>query len=225
MLLLFLLANLHYIDQPHIQIPSHGTFDIQLRFGPQGEILGFFDIGVWDRFAIGISYGAANLIGAGDPKFYEVPGVQVKVKAIQGYVMPDLVFGFDNQGLGGYDGARYAIMSKGFYTQIGTTFGLSGVELVPSIGANYSFEAENHFDMFSGLEARFGSSSALLFDFSPNFNDNTDQNKGYLNASLKFIFYEELFFECALRDILDNSPETLNLGLNRMVRIGYEQSF
>jgi len=224
MILILLIFNLYYVDQPYLSTPGHGEFDIQLRFGPGGEMLGFFNIDVWDRFGFGISYGASNLIGAGNPDFYELPGVQVKIVAIeQGFVVPQVLFGFDNQGYGGYDSTRYVIMSKGLYCQIGKTFFGPNIEFVPSFGINYCFEEDNRFDMFFGMKTQFGTSTALMIDYSPNLKDDLDQDKGYLNISLRFIFYEELFFEFALRDLLDNSPDDLQL--NRMIRFGYKQSF
>jgi hypothetical protein len=223
-LILFLInLNLYYVDQPYLTFLDHGKFDIQLRFGPGGEILGFFNLGIWDRFGFGISYGASNLIGAGDPEFYEIPGVQVKILALEDHIAPQVLFGYDNQGYGSYNGTRYDIMSKGLYCLIGKRFTYPNVEFVPSLGFNYCLEDNNRFDLFVGFECLFGSSSALIFDYSPNLNDDTDQNKGYFNLGLKFILYEEIFFEIALRDLLDNSA--YDQQLNRMIRLGYEQSF
>ena len=224
MLLLLLMSGLYYIDQPYLGTPYHGEFGIELRFGPGGEILGYFDVGVWDRVQFGVSYGASNLIGAGDPQFYDIPGVQLRVVAIeQGYVMPHVILGFDNQGYGSYDDVRYDIMSKGLYCQIGRIFSAPGFECVPSMGFNYCLEAEGRFDMFFGVKAFFGTNAAFAVDYSPNLDDDRDQNKGYLNTSLQFIFYEELFFEFAVRDLLDNSLDSLQF--NRMIRMGLSQVF
>ncbi len=224
MALLLFVCNLYYIDQPYIDVPDHAEFNIQLRFGPAGELLGFFNLGVWDRFGFGISYGASNLIGVGDPDFYEIPGVQVRIVAIeQGSIVPEVLLGFDNQGYGDYDGTRYAIMSKGLYCQIGKTFAYPSIEIVPSFGLNYSFEGDKRLDLFCGLMTQFGSSSALMIDYSPNLDDDNDRNQGYFNISLKFLFYEELFFEFALRDLLDNSLDDMQF--NRMIRLGYQQIF
>lgn len=223
-LVFYLLSSLYYVDQPYPSVPAHAEFDVELRFGPQGEILGFFQIGIWDRFDVGISYGASNFIGAGDPEFYEIPGVQVRIVAIEEVLfLPSFLLGFDSQGYGGYDGARYDIMSKGIYGQVSKSYASSLIEVVPSIGVNYSFEGDHRFDMFAGIKAQFGTSSALMVDYSPNFNDERDQDNGYLNVSLMFIFYEESFFEFALRDLLDNSGNDLQF--NRMIRIGYVQYF
>jgi hypothetical protein len=225
MVLLLVLMNLYYIDQPYLSDPQHGEFKIQLRFGPEGEIMTYCNVGLWDRVCFGVSYGAANLIGAGDPEFYEIPGVQLRFVAVpQGYVVPRVILGFDNQGLGGYDSGdgRYDIPSKGLYVQFGKSFAYPEFEFIPSIGVNYCFEGDNHLDLFAGMDMIIGSSVALLFEYTPNFDDERDQDKGYLNIGLRFIFHDELFFEVALRDLLDNSD---GLQLNRMIKLGYAQTF
>ncbi|UCG91897.1 MAG: hypothetical protein JSV97_12670 [candidate division WOR-3 bacterium] len=224
MVVLLFLCSLYFIDQPSSHVPGHAVYDVKLRLGPEGAVLGFFHVGIWDRLSLGVSYGASNLIGAGDPEFYTKPGIQIRILAIEeGFVYPSLIFGFDNQGYGPYDEGRYEIMSKGLYCQTGKTFGTPGIEFMPSIGFNYSFEENGRFDMFLGVMTQFGTSAALLIDYSPNFNDNLDQNRGYMNLALKLIFYEELFFEFALRDLLDNSVGEQQL--NRLIKIGYEQVF
>lgn len=214
---------MYLIDQPDIEFLNHGNYSVQLRFGPLGEIIGYAHIGLWDRFSFGLSYGASNLIGAGDPEFYRQPGVQARVLLLeQSLTAPAIVFGFDNQGYGEYDSSRYDIMSKGLYCQIGEIFDYPGLKIVPSMGINYSFEQNGRLDMFGGILFEIGSTQFII-DYSPNFKDNRDQNKGYLNTGIKFIFYEQLFFEFALRDLLDNSDKDQQL--NRMIKIGYQASF
>jgi len=43
-----------------------------------------------------------------------------------------------------------------------------------------------------------------------------------MNTGIRFIFHDDLFFELALRDLLDNSG---GLQLNRMIKLGYTQLF
>ena len=141
----------------------------------------------------------------------------------QGFVYPMVQLGFDNQGYGDYNNDRYNIRSKGLYCQISKDFGMSGLEIVPSLGVNYCLEHDNGFDLYSGLSVQFGVFSALLVDYTPNFHDPLDENKGYLNVALRVLFYEEMFFEFALRDLLGNSPNDEQL--NRLIKLGFEQSF
>ena len=196
-------------------------FDLMQKAGM--DIVRVGDVGVWDRFQFGVSYGASNLIGAGDPQFYDIPGVQLRIVAIeQGYVMPHVILGFDNQGYGDYD-ERYDIRSKGLSCQINKTFSVPNLVIHPSLGVNYCFESDGGVDIFGGIEFDFGAMSALLIDYTPNFNDPVDEDKGYLNVGLRLIFYGEMFFEFSLRDLLGNSPNDEQL--NRMIKMGFEQAF
>lgn len=222
MFLTLLIFSMYMIDQPDIYFLKHGNYSLQMRFGPGGEIIGYAHIGLWDRFSFGLSYGASNLIGAGNPEFYKEPGIQARILLIeQSFMVPGVIIGFDNQGYGEYDSTRYDIMSKGLYCQIGEVFEYPGLEIVPNFGINYSFEENGRIDIFGGI--RFGvGSTYIIIDYSPNLYDNRDQNKGYLNTGIRFVFYEQLFFEFALRDLLDNSDR--NQQLNRMIKIGYQAS-
>jgi hypothetical protein len=225
MVLLLVLLNLYYIDQPYLSSPQHAEYKVQLRFGPKGEILGYFNVGLWDRMCFGASYGAGNLIGAGNCGFYEIPGVQLRFVAIpEGFVVPKVIVGFDNQGFGAYDTSenRYYIFSKGIYCQLGKDIIFPEFEFVPSLGVNYCFEGDNHLDLFAGISTIIGSSVALMFEYSPNLNDNQDNNKGYMNTGLRLIFHDELFFDFAIRDLLNNAD---SLQFNRMIKIGYAHLF
>jgi hypothetical protein len=211
------------IDQPDFEFLRHGDYALELRFGPLGEIIGYGSIGIFDRISLGLSYGASNLIGAGNPEFYKLPGIQARLLAIeQEFMLPSVIVGFDNQGYGKYDSSRYDIMSKGLYLLIGREFKYPGLSIRPEIGMNYSFESGGRIDIFTGVGFGIGS-TIIMVDYSPNLNDERDQNKGYLNTGVKFVFYEQLFFEFSLRDLLDNSNKEQQL--NRMIKIGYKASF
>ncbi|MCX7995164.1 MAG: hypothetical protein N3A65_05285 [candidate division WOR-3 bacterium] len=217
--------SMYYIDQPAIIVPTHGDYYIQLRFGPAGEIIGYGSVDLLDRISLGLSYGASNLIGAGNPGFYKLPGIQVRLLALEQMLwIPAVVCGFDNQGYGRYHDStsRYDIMSKGLFIQVGSSLEYPDLMIVPSIGVNYSFEQGGRIDIYSGVKFKIGSTEFML-DYSPNLGDEKDQNKGYLNTGIRLIFYNQLFFEFALRDLLDNSSE--NQQLNRMIKIGYQAAF
>ena len=223
MLILLLISSLYFVDQPYPLPPGHGVFNVELRFGPDGGVLCYFNVGIWDRFGLGLSYGASNLVGYGDPEFYEQPGVQIRVLAIEEDAFyPSLFFGFDNQGYGAYTD-RYNIRSKGLYAQLAKSLGFAKVTIVPSLGFNYCFESDNGVDIFSGFMAKFGNSGALLVDYALNLNDPDDQNKGYLNVGLRLLFYGEMFFEFSLRDLLGNNQGDQQF--NRCIKLGFEQSF
>jgi hypothetical protein len=225
MILIMFLANLYLVDQPDLYIPSHGVYGIQLRFGPTGEILANANLGLFNRLCLGLSWGASNLIGAGDPHFYRQPGIQARLMIIeQSLYMPTLILGFDNQGFGAYltEERRYMIMSKGIYLQVGKTIEYTGLSITPSLSMNYCFERDGRFDMFCGFKFQFGPSVQFIVEYSPNFNDDMDLNKGFFNLGLNYIFFEDVFFQFALRDLLENNE---GMQLNRMIKFGFNQTF
>ncbi len=225
MIIMLCLFNMFLIDQPDIIVPDHGIYGIQLRFGPTGDVITYGTLGLFNRLSLGISYGASNLIGAGNPEFYHQPGVQIRVKAIEeAYLIPTVILGLDNQGYGSYDedGERYQIMSKGIYLQVGRQFEYPDFAIAPNLGLNYCFESDGRLDMFVGIKFSIKSSVQILFDYSPNISDELDQNKGYFNTALNLILHEDVFCQFALRDLLDNGHDQQ---MNRMVKFGFFQSF
>lgn len=223
MLLMLFVFNLFLIDQPDINVPDHGVYGLQFRFGPTGDVITYGTLGLFNRLSLGVSYGASNLIGSGNPDFYSQPGVQIRIKAIEeaGY-LPTLILGLDNQGYGTYDEGRYQIMSKGIYIQVGRNIEYPDIAFIPSLGMNYCFEADGRLDIFLGMKFNIKSSVEVIFDYSPNINDELDQNKGYLNTGLNLILHRDVFFQFALRDLLDNGHDQQ---LNRMIKFGFFQSF
>lgn len=224
MIMILFIANLYLVDQPDLYVPAHGIYGMQLRFGPTGEILANANLGLFNRLCLGLSYGASNLIGAGDPEFYGQPGIQARFMALEpSALLPTVIVGFDNQGFGQYTtDDRYFIMSKGLYFQFGKAFEYPGLSITPNAGLNYCFETGGRVDIFSGIKFQFGASAQFIVEYSPNFSALGDENKGYLNIGFNYIFYEDVFFQFALRDLLENNEGNQ---LNRMIKFGFNQSF
>jgi len=217
-------CKLGLIDQPVTQILNHGEYEVVLRFGPSGGVLGFFSVGVVDRFTFGLSTGAANLIGAEDPEIYPHPGIQIKGQILPGGIyLPEWTFGFDNQGFGDYDESRYLIKSKGFYSAVGKNFEFGGGEYYLNGGINYSLENEdkNALDIFLGQKLTLFDQVALLTDYDPGFNDPRCETGGYFNGALRVHLAESVIFEFALRDIFGHGREEQN----RIIKLTYQESF
>lgn len=223
MLLMLFVFNLFLIDQPDIIIPDHGVYGLQFRFGPTGDVITYGTLGLFNRLSLGVSYGASNMINSGNPDFYSQPGVQIRIKAIEenGY-LPTLIFGLDNQGYGAYNNGRYQIMSKGIYFQVGKNIEYPDIAFIPNFGMNYCFESDGRLDIFFGIKFSIKSSVEVIFDYSSNIDDELDQNKGYFNTGLNLILHHDVFFQFALRDLLDNGHDQQ---LNRMIKFGFSQSF
>ncbi len=225
-LLSFLLnqSALYLIDLPNSRVLGHGEYEIALRFGPDGGVLGYFQVGVIDRFAFGLSTGAANLIGAKNPDFYPHPGIQIKAQILTGgLALPEWAIGFDNQGFGEYENHRYLIKSRGFYSTLGKGFEFEGGEFYINGGINFSLEREDKssLDIFLGSALSIIDFAALKVDYDPALNDPISKESGYLNLGLQINLAESVAFEFALRDILGSGEEELN----RIIKLSYRASF
>lgn len=224
-MIFLLLANLYLVDQPNLAVPKHGIYGFQLRIGPAGEVITNAHLGLFNRLCLGLSWGASNMLGAGDPRFYRQPGIQARFMIIdQSVYMPTMLIGFDNQGFEGYstEERRYTIRSKGVYYQLGKAFNYTGLSITPSLGMNYCLERDAGFDLFCGFLFQFGSSVQFIVEYSPNFNDTDDLNKGFMNIGLNYIFFEDVFFQFAVRDLLENIE---GQQFNRMIKFGFQQAF
>ncbi len=213
----------HTVDQPNTRTLGHGEYGATLRFGPSGGVLGYFGVGVLDRFSFGLSLGGANVLGSEDLELYN-PGVQIKVQVLTGGLLaPEWALGFDNQGFGSRGGGRYMIKSKGFYSTVGKGFGFGGGEFYIYGGLNYTLEDDDRssLDIFFGQELSVMEQFSLLAEYNPALNDPRAGSGGFLNAALRIRLAEPVVIEFALRDILSNSQEELN----RLIKVGYQGSF
>ncbi len=217
-------GELYLVDQPVTRVFEHGTYEIALRFGPAGGVLGFIGVGLLDRFAFGLSVGASNLIGANDPEIYPYPGIQIKAQLFNGGMFyPEWALGFDNQGFGEYNNNRYLIKSKGFYTNVAKGFTFGAGEYYILAGLNYSLERRDgrSLDIFFGQELTIMEQFAFLVEYDPAFNDPLSRSGGYLNLSLRLFLAESVTFEFALRDIIGSGQEQMN----RVIKLAYNGLF
>lgn len=228
LMLVFLInqGKTYMVDQPNSCVFEHAEYEVALRFGPSGGVLSYFGIGLLDRFAFGLSLGAANLIGEENPRFYPHPGIQIKAQLLGGDVIyPEWALGFDNQGFGDYDHGeeRYSIKSKGLYSCFGKAIGFGAGEFYLGMGINYTLERsdDRSLDIFFSQSLKFIDQFAIITDYDPAFNDPRCDAGGYLNLALRINLAESVAFEFGLRDILANGSEELN----RVIKLAYVGSF
>jgi hypothetical protein len=215
----------YFVDQPTPWPLQHAQYGFLSRFGPEGSVLGYAMIGIMDRFMLGISYGASNLIGSGSPEFYPRPELQAKLVLIeQQFYIPQVTLGFDSQGFGQYKDRRYQIKSKGFYLTGGEHFGLQIGYIDLSLGFNYSLESDDSKSpsLFAGLALGIGPSFIFLIDYDLGSNDPIASGPGYFNLGLRWFLNDQSLFEIDLRDLFSMHDDE---HFNRMVKIGYFGSF
>ncbi len=201
------------IDMPTAGVLEKGFVGVSLNMLPFGVLVSKIEVGVFDNFSFGISYGAANLIGTGDPDWYKLPGISVKFRIIDEMLaIPAITLGFDSQGKGLYfdDVSRYEIKSPGFYIAASKNFRFLGyLSLHGTI--NYSIEGhdgDKDLDLQIGAEKTLGPQLSLIAEYDLAINDNTGKSigrgKGYLNLGLRWSVGSGFTIGLDFRNLLKN---------------------
>jgi len=222
------------IDSPTANMLPRGSFDFDLRVYPQGGLFGAVDIGLTNRFMLGVSYGASNIFGEGGVDWNKRVEFMAKFKIVkESYGLPAISLGFDTQGSGAFDDSlrRYTVKSKGFYAVLSKGY-LSGITPLDfHAGVNYSLENKDKDrspSLFAGLELRFRHDLAWMLEYDLGLNDNKSSSpygkgRGYLNTGLKWIFSDKLNLELDFKNLLVNRKHAKSF--SRELRIIYLEYF
>jgi len=227
-----------------VDLPTAGTlprahYNLGIRIYPNGGGLGYCDIGLSSRFMLGISYGGEMIVSASSPNWNNRIGFNLKFRIIDELeVFPAISVGFSDQGYGAWDDKydRYTYKSRGFYAVASRSFYFYKWTAGWHAGINYSLEKDKDKDedvnIFGGFEATFEYNLALMIEYDAALNDNsgavdvtdvTGKGRGYLNASVKWLFTENLELEVVLKDLFVNRRESDTF--TREVRMTYIDSF
>ncbi len=218
------------IDKPTAGILEKGFVGVSLDMLPMGVVISKIEVGVFENFSFGISYGAANLIGTGDPQWYKLPGINVKFKMINERIaVPSVTLGFDSQGKGLYfeNLKRYEIKSPGFYIAAAKNFEILGYLSIHGI-INYSLENEDgdkDLDIALGVEKTLGPQISLIAEYDLASNDNSGaafgEGNGYLNIGVRWSVGSGFTIGMDLRNILDNKKLKEFKAVDRAIFVEY----
>ncbi|MCX7797724.1 MAG: hypothetical protein N2249_03775 [Melioribacter sp.] len=203
----------YLVDIPTAGILEKGLVGISMDVMPLGVVISKIEVGVFDNFSFGISYGGTNIIGQGKIEWYKLPGVNVRVRIIdETESVPAFTLGFDSQGKGFYDKQlnRYQIKSPGFFASISKNFEFFGyLSLHGTI--NYSLERgdnDKDLNLSAGFEKTIGKKISFVGEYDFAINDNTGKSlgsgSGYLNIGLRWSVTNGFTLGVILRDLLDN---------------------
>lgn len=214
----------YLIDMPTAGVLEKGHVGVNFYLMPSGVLISRLEVGAFENFSFGISYGASNFIGSGNPLWYKLPGVTVKVRIIdESDGLPSFALGFDSQGKGEFvrkaaehDVNRFRIKSPGFYGAVSKNFQFLGYLSLHGV-VNYSLEREDgdkDLNLALGFEKTIGSRLSLIAEYDFALNDNTcnalGDGNGYLNAGIRWSLNENFTVGFDLRDLLNNKK--LNAG-------------
>jgi hypothetical protein len=205
------------IDLPTAGILERGYVGVGLDALPFGVVVTKIEVGVFNNFSFGISYGGGNIIGSGKVDWYELPGVNIRFRPVdETPAFPAIAIGFDSQGKGIYDDSknRYQIKSPGFFIAAAKNFEFFGyLSLHGNI--NYSLERDDgdkDVNLGIGIEKTIGDQVSFVAEYDFAINDNTGgsigDGNGYLNMGLRWSVGEGFTVGLDLRNLLDNSKLT-----------------
>lgn len=224
------------VDMPTAGTLPRGSFSLCARLYPDGGTLGYTDIGLSNRFMMGISFGGENVISNSAPNWNPSIEFGVKFRVIDELeFFPAISIGFSSQGSGAYEKEkeRYTFKSRGFYAVASRSVYFYQWIAGWHAGINYSREYKHGGDkgvnFFGGLDATFKYNLAILLEWDAALDDNSDgtnfggRGRGYLNMSVKWLFEENLELEVLLKDLLQNRRESQSI--TREIRLTYIDCF
>lgn len=201
------------IDLPTAGVLSKGFAGVSLDILPFGVVITKIEVGVFDGFSFGISYGGSNVIGTGTVDWYKLPAINIRARIIdENEALPAIAVGFDSQGKGVYnkDLERYQIKSPGFFAAASKNFIFLGYLSIHGV-VNYSLERQDgdkDLNLGIGFEKTIGDKVSFVTEYDFAANDNTGaslgKGNGYLNLGLRWSVGDGLTLGIDLRDILEN---------------------
>ena len=207
------------IDLPTAGIINKGYSAVSMDIMPDGVVISKIEVGIYDGFSFGLSYGGSNIIGSGNIEWDKSPGINVRARIMDETVLlPAVTFGFDSQGKGNYnsDLERYQIKSPGFFAAGSKNFEFLGYLSVNGV-INYTLErndGDKNLNLGVGFEKTIGSKVSIDGEYDFAFNDHTGKalgkGNGYLNIGARWSVGDGLTLGLNLRDLLDNKRIVTN---------------
>lgn len=229
------------IDVPTAGVLQKGQYEAGLRLFDNGGLLANINVGITNRFMIGIAYGGERIVGSGEVKFNPLPGVDVRYRMIDETDLgPAVTVGFNSQGHGpwvksvpGDSGAekvnRYTHKSRGLFAVASKNYkflGTTGFHGGISWATHEKKDKDNQPTVFVGIDKSINNELSAVAEYDLALNDNKDligHGRGYLNIGAKFNFNNSFLFEVLMRDALNNSKEFGKFA--REVRLSFVTSF
>lgn len=224
----FAFENTELIEIPTADVLMRADYNMNFHFWPEGGLLFQGAIGVLDRLMMGVSYGAGNVIGEGDPLWNPDAKIKIKFKIFEvtGFI-PSFAIGYNSQGYGNYNKTdkRFARKSKGFFAVASRELPI-WEPLRLHAGMNRSLEDDDGYtneNYFFGIDYTINPAIMIIADYDQRVNDEvkSGKNEGTLNAGFRWIVGLELSFEFDFLNILENDL----LKMERMAKISYVGTF
>jgi len=232
------------IDTPTAYMLPRGSFDMDFRTFPTGGVQTAINIGLADRFSLGLAYGGAKILSEEVPIWNPRIEFQIRYMLIEEYrSFPQITVGYSSVGYGLYQEKddidyrenRYLVKSPGFYLSVSKRYPIYASYFSLHGGINYSMENDIDSDpnFFAGALADLGYNMIFLAEYDFAINDNKSagifgRGRGYLNLGLAWYITSELQLEFDFKNLLLNrrpSQPGGDLVIDREIRLIYLQFF
>ncbi|MDX2129210.1 MAG: hypothetical protein SFU91_09270 [Chloroherpetonaceae bacterium] len=213
-------------NMPTAGVLKRGTYAIEGWAHSEGGTILLASVGLSNRFTFGISYGATNLIGSGNPKGNKYPGVMARYRLLDEEIaFPAITLGFESQGRGNWIGNRYERKAPGLFAVASKNFEMLGFITFHG-GVSYSaLEREDDAspNFFFGVEKTIGQEISIYGQFDAGLNDDTTPSfgngRGFLDLGVRWFAGSGITIEVNFSNVLDNYK---NIGaINRSIRLEY----
>jgi len=193
------------IDVPTARCLPRGTYSLGVRVVPNGGLIGGMRVGLAPYLLVGVSYGARNVVGSGEPEWDNSVEFDIKVRVAEEYeIVPALAVGFDSRGYGRQlEDGGFEKVSPGFY--------VAGTKTLP-----YSQHWHLHFglsrtldiertrpDFFAGVSARFSQEFSTLVEYQYTQDQAREDGSatGFLNVGFRWVFVGQVEIDIFFRNL------------------------
>lgn len=220
----------YIIDLPNASTLPNASFDVTMRLFPQGGLLAGVNVGLNERFMLGVSYGGINVIGRGKVNWHPFAGANARYRILsESFSFPGIAIGFDSQGHGAFVDSldRFERKSLGFYVVSSKNYQIfDGLSV--HLGGNYSLQNNDRdkgLNVFTGAELNVRPELAFMLEYDFGLNDNNGralgQGKGFLNLGIRYTIKDAVYFEVYVMDILEN----ITHNTERVIKLTYLEFF
>jgi hypothetical protein len=202
------------VDFPTAYGLPRGMYSMGIRAVPAGGVIAGLAVGVTDYLLVGVSYGAGNVVGSGEPDWDDRIEFDVKLAfAEEATAIPSMAVGFDSRGYGRQlENGEYEKSSPGFYISAAKTMPFSEYYRL-HVGLSRTLDRDRAKpDLVLGGTVRFSQEFTAILEYEWGLERDTDEpsgSSGYLNLGLRWVFADQIEIDLYFRNLVgpSGSPE------------------
>ncbi len=208
----------YVVEMPTAGVIPKGNFCAYGSSFADGGILTQIEAAPFENFNMGISFSGVRVIGGGEIKTQNVPGVTLKYRLFdEKSYLPAILIGASNQGRGEFllQKRKFETLSPGAYAALSKNYAWFLGTAAFHGGLNYSFEPkpeDRSPNFYFGIEHSLGGRASLNLEYNAGldnrFVESDDSPSGLVNAALRWSLIRGFTVEMQFRDLLGTDPNS-----------------